>query len=189
MTRATRFSAPVRKLLADPTLGARQIKVCASDGTPDRDNDVLDPAGCDFGAYRSNPIVLMNHDPAMPIATADVARKPLSIEATITFAPPGVSAKADEYCGLAKAGILSAVSVGFTAIEAQPRGNGRGVHFSKWELLELSLVSVPSNPRAVVPERALPLAKDGRVLAARTPTRLRAPTSGSPPRVATFMTC
>ena len=48
---------------------------------------------------------------------------------------------ADEFCALAKAGVLSAVSVGFRPIEAKPRGNGRGLLFSAWELLKISLVS------------------------------------------------
>ena len=43
-------SALLRKFLADPTLGARLIKVVASDATPDRNGDIMDPAGCDFSA-------------------------------------------------------------------------------------------------------------------------------------------
>jgi hypothetical protein len=75
--------------------------------------------------------------------------------------PLGASRTADEFCALAKAGVLSAVSVGFRPIDAEPIKNGRGVLWKAWELLELSLVAVPSNPNAVVMERA----KDGRVLA------------------------
>jgi hypothetical protein len=60
-------------------------------------------------------------------------------------------------------GVLSAVSVGFRPIDAEPIKNGRGVLWKAWELLELSLVAVPSNPNAVVMERAF--GKDGRVLA------------------------
>jgi hypothetical protein len=78
--------------------------------------------------------------------------------------PLGASRTADEFCALAKAGVLSAVSVGFRPIDAEPIKNGRGVLWKAWELLELSLVAVPSNPNAVVMERAY--GKDGRVLAA-----------------------
>jgi HK97 family phage prohead protease len=144
-------------------LSARQIKVVASDATPDRDGDVMDPAGCDFSAYRKNPIVLAAHDQKQPIGTAAVARTPSVIEALISFAPLGASRTADEFCALAKAGVLSAVSVGFRPIDAEPIKNGRGVLWKAWELLELSLVAVPSNPNAVVMERAF--GKDGRVLA------------------------
>ena len=74
--------------------------------------------------------------------------------------PLGASRTADEFCALAKAGVLSAVSVGFRPIDAEPIKNGRGVLWKAWELLELSLVAVPSNPNAVVMERAF--GKDGR---------------------------
>ena len=79
--------------------------------------------------------------------------------------PLGASRTADEFCALEgrRPGVLSAVSVGFRPIDAEPIKNGRGVLWKAWELLELSLVAVPSNPNAVVMERAF--GKDGRVLA------------------------
>jgi hypothetical protein len=55
------------------------------------------------------------------------------------------------------------VSVGFDPIGVEPNGKG-GYNFNKWELLELSIVSVPANPGATVFARAF--GKDGRVLAA-----------------------
>jgi hypothetical protein len=70
------------------------------------------------------------------------------------FAPEGVSELADEYCRLAKAGIIRAVSVGFIPVEYEPRRGG-GYLFKRWDLLELSLVSVPANPNALVIERRL----------------------------------
>jgi hypothetical protein len=75
----------LRKFLADPSLSARQIRVVASDATPDRDGEVVDPAGCDFSAYRANPIVLANHNPNAPVGTAAVTRTPSAIVATINF--------------------------------------------------------------------------------------------------------
>jgi hypothetical protein len=45
-------------------------------------------------------------------------------------------------------GILRAVSVGFAPIERKPLDDG-GVRFTKQELLETSLVSIPANPAAV----------------------------------------
>jgi HK97 family phage prohead protease len=150
-------------VVPDRTLGARQIKVVASDATEDRDGDILLPQGCDFSAYNKNPIVLDGHDQSKRVGTAAVSRTPSAIEAIISFARLGASQAADEACALAKDGVLSAISVGFRPITAQPRGNGRGVLWKAWELLEISLVSVPSNPNAVVLERSY--AKDGRVLA------------------------
>jgi HK97 family phage prohead protease len=140
--------------LTDSKVGERQIRVVASTPTPDRVKDVMVAEGCDLTEYRANPIVLANHNPACPIGTADVEIKNGRVEATITFAPAGASAKADEYCALAKAGVLNAVSVGFETLDAEPiRGGGERV--KSWSLLELSLVSVPANPEAVVTARSL----------------------------------
>jgi HK97 family phage prohead protease len=136
-------------------LGARQIRVVASDATLDRMGDVMVPQGCDCAAYRANPIVLAQHDPNVPIGIAKITVSKDRVEALIDFAPEGISAKADEYCGLAKAGIISAVSIGFDPLESTPRAGG-GYIYNKWTLLELSLVSVPANPAATVIERAAP---------------------------------
>lgn len=138
----------------DETLGDRQIRVIASTATPDRVKDVMIPEGCDLTHYRANPVVLFNHDPKAPIGTADIEVKGGRVEALITFAPAGASEKADECCALAKAGVLNAVSVGFEPVDAEAiRGGGERV--KAWSLLELSLVSVPCNPEAVVIERSL----------------------------------
>lgn len=148
-----------RKFLAgavvkDETLGERQIRVVVSTPTPDRVKDVMDPAGCVLDGYRSNPIVLAGHDRKSPIGTAAIEVKQDRVEAVITFAPAGISVKADEYCGLAKAGILNTVSPGFQEIEAAAIKGG-GIHYKRWELLELSLVAVPAQPEAVVIGRSL----------------------------------
>src|SRR3984885_5980701 len=77
------------------------------------------------------------------------------LEAVINFAPKGVSEIADETCALAKAGVLNAVSIGFRPLKSEPLRTG-GQKFTKWELLELSIVSVPANPSALVVQRAHP---------------------------------
>lgn len=140
--------------IKDDALGPRQIRVVASTATPDRVKDVMIPDGCDLMQYRDNPVVLANHDRAFPIGTAQVEIKNGRVEATIDFAPAGASAKADEYCALAKAGVLNAVSVGFEPIDAEPIPGG-GERIKSWSLLELSLVSVPANPEALVIARSL----------------------------------
>jgi HK97 family phage prohead protease len=143
-------SAPV---LNDPSLGERQILVVASDPTLDRTKDVMRPEGVMLDNYNQNPIVLASHDPTQPIGTAKAAINNGRVEALIDFAPAGISAKADEYCGLAKAGVLRAVSVGFDPIEFAPNKAG-GYDYTKWELMELSLVAVPANPGARIIARS-----------------------------------
>ena len=151
MTRKFAF-APV---VTAADLGERKILVVASDPTVDRTKDIMRPEGCVLENYLKNPIVLADHDPTKPIGTAEPVVKNGRVEALITFAPAGISAKADEYCGLAKAGVLRTVSVGFDPIDAEPIKGG-GLDYKSWELMEISLVAVPANPSAQVIARALP---------------------------------
>ncbi|WP_342360789.1 HK97 family phage prohead protease [Terrarubrum flagellatum] len=141
-------------VVAAQGLGDRQIKVIASTATPDRVGDIMKAEGADLANFRRNPIVLANHDPTKPIGTASCEVKDGRVEALITFAPAGISEKADEYCGLTKSGVLQSVSVGFRPIDAAPRKGG-GLTFNKWELVELSVVSIPANPEALVVGRSL----------------------------------
>lgn len=137
----------------DAGLGERQIRVVASSSVPDREKDIMSPIGCDLKNFLKNPIVLADHDRTKPIGTATPEIKDGKVYALIDFAPLGVSKKADEYCGLAKAGVLNSVSVGFMPIDVTPNKGG-GVDINKWELLELSLVAVPANPDALVVQRS-----------------------------------
>jgi HK97 family phage prohead protease len=122
---------------------------------PDRMGDVLDPNDCRLDDFRQNPVMLAQHDSNKPIGRwPSIEVQNGRLEALGEFAPEGVSELADEYCRLAKSGIIRAVSVGFIPIEYEPRRGG-GYLFKKWDLLELSLVSVPANPNALVIERRL----------------------------------
>lgn len=139
----------------DPSLGERQIRVIANSGKSDRVKDVLVASGCKTENYVKNPIVLADHDRSQPIGNFSPEIKDGAVAGVITFAPKGISAKADEYCGLYKHGVMKSVSVGFNPIEYEPNKGG-GYDFKQWELLELSCVSVPCDAGAVVTARALP---------------------------------
>lgn len=142
------------RIVKDAGLGPREIRVIGSTATQDRVGDIVEPRGCDMRAYLSNPIALANHDPTKPIGTARPAIVSNRLEATIVFAPAGLSAVADEWCGLAKAGVITGVSIGFNPIEYEPLPSGAGTRFTKWELLEISLVAVPANAEALIVERS-----------------------------------
>ncbi len=140
------------------TLGENEVEVIISTSALARDGHILEPSGCDLSNYQVNPIVLWQHNPDVPVGrAADLKINGDKIQARVTFAPTGISPKADEVRGLVKNGIVSGVSVGFDVIDAepldskQPRG---GQRFTKWELLEVSFCSVPADPGAAVTARA-----------------------------------
>ena len=95
---------------------------------------------------------MFSHDPSQPVGTASLSLNGKAIEGVITFAPEGASQRADETCSLAKAGVLSGVSVGFDPVEVKPYPLGYLI--KKWTLLEVSLVAVPCNPSATILERS-----------------------------------
>lgn len=150
----------IRKLIAAEIreMGDDEVEVVMSTSALARDGHILIPQGVVLDNYRANPIVLWSHDPDKPVGNAEeTAIAGDSISARVRFAPIGISHKADEVRGLTKAGVIRAVSVGFEPLEMEPLDPKRpkgGQRISKWELLELSFVSVPADPGAVVTARA-----------------------------------
>lgn len=151
-------------------LGPRQIRVIASTGQVDRAGDIVVPRGIVLTGYRENPVVLRDHDPSRPVGMASIQVTDAAVLATVTFAPAGASEIADETCALAKAGVLRGVSIGFNPIRSSPIRGG-GVQYIEWELLEISLVSVPANAGAVVVERSM-RRKAGRSISAANTEKL-----------------
>ena len=136
-------------------LGPRQFRGVASTGVVDRMEDVVIPEGGDVSEFRRNPILLYQHDSTQPIGTVpSIELRSGRWEFLAEFAPEGVSEKADEACRLVKSGVLSALSIGFLPSKIERIPNSYGVRFTKWSLLELSVVSVPACPDALVTERA-----------------------------------
>ncbi len=152
MTEMRKFYAEVQ---LDPNLGERQIRVIANSGRSDRAKDVLIAKGCKLDNYLHNNIVLADHDRKEPIGNFAPEIIGESVAGILSFAPKGISVKADTYCGLYKAGVMKSVSVGFNPIEYDVNKDG-GCDFKEWELLELSCVAVPCDPGAIVTARAVP---------------------------------
>jgi HK97 family phage prohead protease len=141
-------------------VGPRQIRGIASDGKLDLVGDILEPQGVRLDEYRRNAIVLAQHDANQPIARcAHIGVENNQVVALIEFPPEGTSDKADEYLRLIKAGIVGALSVGFIPHAWSPI-SGTGLRFTDWTLLELSCVSMPANPSALVTERSLRRSED-----------------------------
>jgi HK97 family phage prohead protease len=133
----------------------REIKVVVSSGEGGRDGIILDCGGCDLGQYRKNPVVLLGHDPMMPVARcSQISANGIALHGTIRFPSAGVSQVADNTYSLVREGILNSVSVGYEPLSpptAKDRDGFRTIR--QWELLEISWVSIPADKGSVVIER------------------------------------
>lgn len=142
------------------TSTSRTVTVVASTESLGRDDIVLISGGIDLTNYRTNPVVLWQHDPACPIGRAtEIGVIGTDLVATVEFAPEGVSHHADTVYGLIKAGVINAASTGFETREAEPLdpANPRtgGIRITACELQEFSFVSIPACPDALITERAM----------------------------------
>ena len=150
MTITKVFNAPATEL------GPRRVRVQCSSNAVDRAGEVVEQQGV---TYAKSLPVLWSHDPGIPVGRAYPGRDANgNLIAEVEFAPDGVSAKADEICGLVKAGVIDTVSIGFDPLDiapmdpSKPRGPQR---YKASEWLELSFVSVPANRDAQVTERSM----------------------------------
>ncbi len=115
----------------------------------DRMGDVVVPEGGDFTDYERNPVVLFGHDHyALPIGRT-VALKTVpgaGIRADFTWLTNDPIA--DRVRNAFEQNVLNAASIGFLPVEWEPYGKN-SYRFTKWQLLEWSIVPVPANPEAV----------------------------------------
>jgi HK97 family phage major capsid protein/HK97 family phage prohead protease len=120
-----------------------------SDATKDRMGDIIDPKGWVLDNFKDNPVALFNHNSSFPIGHwEDVKIQGGRLIGKLMLAARGTSDRIDEIISLVEQGILRAVSVGFAPLERKPLDDG-GTRYTKQELIETSLVSVPANPAAV----------------------------------------
>jgi HK97 family phage prohead protease len=142
----------VRKVHVDQS---SHMDYVLSDGTVDRMNDCIEPSGWVLENFRKNAVALFNHDRNQIIGSwRSVAVRGDKLVGTLELAEPGTSPLVDTVRALCRQGILRAVSVGFKALASEPRANG-GTRFTKTELLEASLVSVPAHPGALAIAKGL----------------------------------
>jgi HK97 family phage prohead protease len=143
-------------------LGPRQVRVICTTGVVDRAGEQVVQSGIDLTGFLANPIILWQHDPEHPIGSAsEIQRSATDIQMVIDFAPEGISKKADEICGLVKAGVLKTVSIGFDPTDFElmdPGMKGKKnppLRYLTCDLMEVSIVSIPANKEAVVTQRAM----------------------------------
>ena len=137
------------KTLGEDEDGSVDIKGLASTNAVDRAGDVINhdawiqKNGLDN--YKTNPIVLFNHDYNKPIGRAT------SLEVTENGLEFGakISKSSGEIKDLIKDGVLGAFSVGFRVKDADYNKETDGYTIKDAELFEVSVVSVPCNQGAM----------------------------------------
>lgn len=139
--------SPIQKL-QDGEDGKLRITGYASTAGTDRVGDVILPSAWTGGGldnYKTNPIILFNHNYGKPIGRAvelEVDAKGLKISCEI-------SPSAGEVHGLIKDSVLTTFSVGFMVKDADYNEMTDGYIIKDAELLEVSVVTVPCNQEAL----------------------------------------
>jgi len=120
----------------------------------DRDEDVIDQSGWELGPYikAGAPVLWAHQTTQPPIARAEsIAVQGGRLKAVTVFPEKDIYPFADTIYGLVKGGFIKGTSVGFHPIEAEQRkGAKKGVHFKRQELMEFSILPIPSNREALL---------------------------------------
>lgn len=160
-----RFRATPSRKSADPE--TRTVEHVASDETPDRMGDVISVKGWSLDNFLKNPVLLRNHNnEALPLGlVTDVYKgraggKSALLAKSQFFPDEKQNEEGRLLARLVLDGDLPAVSVGFMPLkterpsdeeERKALGLGEyGVFYKAAELLELSVVTVPANPSALM---------------------------------------
>lgn len=130
---------------------AREIAGIASTPAVDRDGDVLDPLGARF---EDDLPLLWQHRADAPVGRVQFDRpsaEGIRFRAALASVPePGtLRDRLDEAWQSVKHGLVRAVSVGFRTLDWARMESG-GLLIKSWEVLELSLVTIPANHQAVI---------------------------------------
>jgi len=130
----------------------REILGWASRPEPDRVGDVVESLG--MQPPRGTVNLLLDHNHSRSVGTVSELKPSadgVRFKAKIAkIAQPGALKElCDDAWEMVKSGLRAATSIGFRPLEMEPMPNG-GMRYRKWEILELSLVSVPCAPGATI---------------------------------------
>jgi HK97 family phage prohead protease len=146
----------------------RILRFITSTEAEDRDGDIIEIDGWQLQNYMKNPVILYGHNyEGLPVGRSVNVQKDSfnkKLIQDVKFPTKEEYEFADTVYRLAKAGYLNATSVGFIGIQSEPRlddkGNYLGKKYKKQELLETSIVPVPSNPTALMEARSKGIIND-----------------------------
>jgi len=154
----------VEKDINGKALGEYEIEMIGSTASEDRDGESIDVKAWDLKNFKKNPVVLPQHDYRRPAIGKAKSVKVVDgkLVFKIEFPEEGINPEADIYRKLYKSGFMNSSSVGFIPKEWVDGDGKKSPYrtFTKVELLELSLVSVPSNPTALMSAKSKGLVND-----------------------------
>jgi hypothetical protein len=151
------------RALPDDVEETRTVEFVISDETKDRHGTVLKMNGWKLDNYRKNPVVGYMHnlygdmcsapDPDAVIGKSEVFKDGDKLIGRVTFEPAEMNALAEKVFRKIVFGTLRTASVGFALLngwteEKDKKGNVINTYSDSHELLEWSVVNIPSNPSA-----------------------------------------
>jgi hypothetical protein len=126
----------------------------------DRDGDIVKLNSGNFEQYNRNPIIAWMHvtrsaDPDFIIGHGKAFMRDGKAYNTITFEPATINPLAGKIAEKIKFGSIRAGSIGFLAHDGRYGDKSVGedpdtFYITDWELLEFSIVSIPSNSEAML---------------------------------------
>lgn len=124
----------------------REITGIATTPETDRMGDIVEPDGAE---YKLPIPLLWQHDSSQPIGEVYAAKNTkdgIEIRARVFKATqsPTLIERLNEAWESIKIGLVKGLSIGFNPLEYAFMDGG-GIHFQKWEWLELSAVTIPAN--------------------------------------------
>lgn len=135
-------------------LSDRVIRFRASTNKTDRHGTIVVPAGIRLENYLQNPVFVWAHAEEIAPQPEDVLGRTVNLERSETglvvdveFAPAELNAKAEQCLQMVRARYLNAISIAFGKLRSHEE-NGVKI-YDETDLLEISLVIVPSNPEAL----------------------------------------
>jgi len=133
----------------------RMREFVITDGSVDRDFDILNPKGWDTKAFKKNPVVLFAHDSSqLPIGrSVKLYKDGDRLISRVEFAEKDLHPLGDTVMRMFDQKFLNAMSVGFRPLDIKSSDDEErpfGLDFNKSELLEHSAVPIPANPNALM---------------------------------------
>lgn len=152
-------SCQVRELSTE-MIANREAEFVISTESVDSYGTVFMADGADFTRYNLNPIVAYSHeacsdDPDMILGTSTVRQEKKVTIGKVRFEDEETNPMAEKIWKKIVAGTIRMASIGARVIEWRWGDESKGedknvIYFTRWELIEWSIVPVGSNPDALL---------------------------------------